>query len=142
MLGVDFGERRIGLAVSDEDGRMALPLTVIERTSDRQAITAIRALVLERGIEAIVVGEPLGLDGERGEPAERARRFGRRLGAATGLPLTYVDEALTSHEAERRARLSGSRKRRAHLDALAAQILLQDALDRHERRTPDDEEIR
>lgn len=129
VLGVDFGERRIGLAVS-EDGKTALPLTTIERRSDRQAVDAIRSLAAERRIESLVVGEPLTLEGERGSAAARARRFGSRLATATGLRVCYVDEALTSYEASRRAPRTASGKRKAQLDALAAQLLLQDALDR------------
>lgn len=127
ILGIDFGERRIGLAVSDDADRIALPLQTIERHSDRQAIETIRTVARERGIGAIVVGEPLTLDGERGTAAARVRRFGRRLAAATGLEVSYVTESLTSYEASRRLR--GKKRGPGELDAVAAQILLQDALD-------------
>jgi putative Holliday junction resolvase len=79
-----------------------------------------------------VVGEPRKLDGSRGPAAERARRFGERLAGLTGLPLELVDEALTSVEAAERLRAAGVDPRRhpERLDATAAQILLQEALDR------------
>ncbi len=128
-LGVDFGERRIGLAVADADGRVATPLTVVPRTSDRAAIAAILEVVRREGIAVVVAGEPVGLGGERGAAAERARGFAARLARAARLPLVVVGEALTSVEAERRLRGAGA-ARRAPVDAVAAQILLQEALDR------------
>ncbi|HET7291873.1 MAG TPA: Holliday junction resolvase RuvX, partial [Vicinamibacteria bacterium] len=84
------------------------------------------------GVERLVVGEPVGLDGTRGEAALRARRFGERLAELTGLPLEMVNESLTSVEAAERLRAAGVDPRRnpERLDAVAAQILLQEALDR------------
>ncbi len=127
-LGIDFGERRIGLALSDADGRWALPWRVIERRTDRRAIYRIADLARQEGIELLVVGEPRGLDGIAGPAAERARRFGERLAAVTGLPVRWVDEALTTVEARERLRAAG-RDARQRRDAVAAQILLQEALD-------------
>jgi putative Holliday junction resolvase len=135
-LGVDFGERRIGLAISDPRGSFALPWKVIARRDDRSAIDAIAALAAEEGIELLVVGSPRRpSDGAAGPAAARARRFGERLARRTGLPLEWVDEALTSREAAARLAEGGSRGggRGARIDALAAQILLQDALDRRAR---------
>lgn len=132
LLGVDFGEKRIGLAISDPEGRVAVPLTAFERRDDRSAVAMIVELAESEGIEYLVVGEPRGLDGERGEAAERARRFGEKLAAAARLPWETVDEALTSVEAERRLRDAGVDPRRhpERVDATAAQILLQEVLDR------------
>lgn len=134
-LGIDFGERRIGLAVSDPEGRLAVPLTTFERRDDRRAARRIAAVAREEGVGLLVLGEPRGLDGSRGSAAERVARFGRRLTDATGLPLELVDEALTSREAERRLREAGVDPARdpARVDAVAAQILLQEALDRRNR---------
>jgi len=132
-LGIDFGERRIGLALSDPEGRFALPHGVVERSSDRGAIAAIARLVVEEGVERLVVGEPRRpADGARGEAAERVRAFAAKLARATGLEIEWVDETLTSREAEERLRAAGGsrRARRDRLDAIAAQILLQEALDR------------
>lgn len=130
-LGIDFGERRIGLAVSDPDGRVATPLRTLERSSDAQAIAAIAAIVSEEGIGALVVGEPRRLDGTSGDAAERVRSFARKLAAATRLPLALVDEALSSHEADARLREAGlsAQQRRRRVDAVAAQIVLQDWLE-------------
>ena len=127
FLGVDFGEKRIGLAISDERGRIATPLGTIERRSDTGAIAAIETIIAEEGVEALVVGEPRRADGRRGDAAERVTRFARKLQARTGLRLLLTDELLTSHAAERRLRRSKGAPDR--VDAVAAQILLQQALD-------------
>jgi putative pre-16S rRNA nuclease len=131
-LGIDFGEKRIGLAISDPEGRFALPLTTLERRSDRAAVQQIAAIARAEGVGRLVLGEPLGRDGARGPAAERVRRFGERLAAATGLPLERVDESLTSVEAAARLRQAGVDPRRepGRIDAVAAQILLQEVLDR------------
>jgi putative Holliday junction resolvase len=138
-LGIDFGERRIGLALSDPAGRYALPWRVIERTSDAAAIALLARLIADEGVELLVVGEPR----REGVPAaagagRRARHFGERLAAATGLPIEWVDESLTSAAAAERLRAAGvdARRARGKLDAVAAQILLQEALDRRREHAP------
>jgi putative Holliday junction resolvase len=130
-LGIDFGERRIGVAVSDEAGRIATPLTTLERSSDRQALRSLARLARDEGVERLVVGEPRALDGTPGEAAERTRRFAEKLAAVTGLPHVMVDEALTTDEARRRLREAGVDLRRhpERVDAAAAQIILQELLD-------------
>lgn len=134
-LGIDFGERRIGLAISDEAGRLATPLVTLERDNDRRAARRIVAIAREQGVARLVLGEPRNLDGTAGEAAERVRRFGRRIAEASGLELEMVDEALTSVEARRRLADAGVDVRRhpERVDQVAAQILLQDALDRRNR---------
>jgi putative Holliday junction resolvase len=131
-LGIDFGERRIGLAISDPAGRLAVPLATLERRTDRVAVAQIAEIAGREGVERLVVGEPVSVDGSRGEAVDRVRRFGAKLAARTGLPLTFVGEALTTVEAHARLREAGIDPRRepGRLDALAAQILLQEALDR------------
>jgi putative Holliday junction resolvase len=136
-LAIDFGEKRIGLAISDPEGHVAVPLTTLARKNDRTAAQQIADIARQEGIESLVLGEPLRADGTRGEAAERVRRFSRHLGEATGLPVELVDESLTSVEAARRLREAGvsSRIRRdpGKIDAVAAQLLLQEVLDRHNR---------
>ncbi|HEX6202265.1 MAG TPA: Holliday junction resolvase RuvX [Thermoanaerobaculia bacterium] len=131
-LGIDFGERRIGVALSDPERRLAVPWGVVERRSDRQAIGELAALARREGATFLVAGEPRGLDGAAGEAARRARGFAERLARAARLPLVLVDEALTSDEAARRLAAAGldRRARSGRIDAVAAQILLQEALDR------------
>jgi putative Holliday junction resolvase len=132
-LGIDFGERRIGLALSDPAGSFALPYRVLERASDHDAIAAIAAIVAEEAVELLVLGEPRRpADGAAGSAALRVRRFGARLARRTALPVEWVDESLTSRAAAGRLREAGAgrRARREQIDAVAAQILLQEALDR------------
>ncbi len=135
-LGIDFGERRIGLAISDSEGRFALPLLTFERTDDRQAARRIAAIARDEEVELLVLGEPRGADGLRGEAAERVGRFGHRLAELTGLTLDLVDETLTTREAARRLREAGVDLRRhpERLDAVAAQIVLEEGLARRHAR--------
>jgi putative Holliday junction resolvase len=138
-LAIDFGERRIGLAISDEEGRLALPLSTLERRDDLAAARAITEIARREGAGELVVGEPRRLDGTAGDAAARARRFAARLAEESGLPCRLVDEALSSDEARRRlaaggagrrsaGRRSAGRRSAARLDALAAQVLLEDYL--------------
>jgi putative holliday junction resolvase len=137
-LGVDFGERRIGLAISDEEGRVAVPLGTVPRSSDRAAIAELVAIVRREGVEMLVVGEPVNLDGSRGKAAVRARSFAARLARTSGLPCSLINESLTTVAAAERLRAAGVDPRRepGRLDALAAQILLQEALDRQAGPSP------
>jgi putative Holliday junction resolvase len=134
-LGIDFGERRIGVAISDPGGTFALPLTTLERRDDASAARAIAEIAAREGIGRIVVGEPLRSDGSAGSAALRARAFADRIGRECGLPVETLDESLTSHEADARLAEAGvpRAKRRERRDALAAQLLLQEALDRRAR---------
>lgn len=131
-LAVDFGERRIGLAISDASGAMALPLVTLERSSDRAAIAAIKDLARERQIERIVVGDPRQSDGSRGDASLRAARFAGKLADATQLPCELVDETLTTREAAARLAAAGIDVARhpERLDSVAAQILLEEVLGR------------
>ena len=136
ILGIDFGERRIGLAISDERARLAVPLATLQRLDDRTAIREIVEIVRREGVESLVVGDPVDLDGARGQASERIDRFVSRLEAASGLSCQRVPETLTSREAERRLAAAGvaRRRRRKRIDQVAAQILLQEALDRRRGR--------
>lgn len=131
-LGIDFGERRIGLAISDPAGRVAVPLCTLERKNDRGAARQIARIAATEGVENLILGEPLGAAGEPGDAAARIHRFAERLKRTTGLPLERVDETLTSAAAEERLRAAGVnlRKHPERIDAVAAQIILQEALDR------------
>lgn len=130
-LGIDFGEKRIGLAISDPAGRVAVPLDTLERRNDRSALRQIAEIARRESVERLVLGEPVGLDGRRGPAAERARRFGERLAEISGLPVRLVNESLTTVAAQERLREAGVDTRRdpSRIDAMAAQVLLQEALD-------------
>ena len=132
VLGIDFGEKRIGLAVSDPDGRIALPAGTLESQGRRKDLAAIGELARERAVEHIVVGLPIHMNGRRGPEAEAAERFARELEEATGLPVSTIDERWTSVEAERALADTGrrKRKRRAVIDSVAATLLLRTFLER------------
>ena len=132
ILGIDFGERRVGVAISDATETIATPFTTLLRRDDTSLIRELLELAESENIEAFVVGEPRRLDGSRGDAAERASGFAKKLAKAADLPCELVDEALTSVEAEDRLRASGinPRSHPERIDAIAAQIILQEALDR------------
>src|SRR5262245_8590073 len=135
VLGLDLGERRIGLAVSDPSGAIAFPIGALDRKSLAADIAALCELIRERGVVAVVVGLPLHLDGRAGTGAETARRFAARLGAACSLPVALVDERMTTVIAERALREQpvgrGRRKRptKHQVDALAATLILRTFLE-------------
>jgi putative Holliday junction resolvase len=121
ILGVDYGSRRIGLAITDETEILALAHGVVE---DLEGV--VRA-ARETGAGKIVVGLPLNMNGSKGPAARRAEGFARRLAAATGLPVETVDERLSSDEAERRLAEAplGRRRKREHVNVVAAQVILE-----------------
>jgi putative Holliday junction resolvase len=131
ILGLDVGERRIGVAVADEGVRVALPVTVVERREPPADLDAIARLVGEHGAEAVVIGLPISLNGSLGPQAQAVKAFGQELSARLALPIEYWDERLSSVEAERRLADAGRRgpKAKARRDAAAAAIVLQSYLD-------------
>jgi putative holliday junction resolvase len=130
VLAVDFGEKRIGLAVSDETGRVVVPVGALARTSDAQAAAAVADAARERDVSRLVVGLPRGLDGQEGAMTRRTRNFARRLEEVSGLPVDLHGEALTSVAADAALDEAGvSARGRAGLrDAEAAAVLLRDWL--------------
>ncbi|HSB37171.1 MAG TPA: Holliday junction resolvase RuvX [Thermoanaerobaculia bacterium] len=130
VLAVDFGERRLGLAVSDESGQVVLPIGTIARRSDLQAAGAVAEAARERAVGRIVVGHPLNADGTEGAFARRARNFAKKLSELAGLPVDLHGEGLTSHAAEWNLIEAGVRggRRDALRDAESAAVLLRDFL--------------
>ena len=131
-LGIDLGERRIGVAVSDSDGRVATPLTVIKRSGSRhQDHQKIAELVQEYEAGVVVVGLPLSLDGGTGPAAIGAEREVREMEAALEVPVLTHDERLTTVIAEQSLAESGlsSKARRRRVDMVAASVILQGWLD-------------
>jgi putative Holliday junction resolvase len=136
ILGVDPGSRRVGLALSDEDGRVALPLDTLERRGEDEAARAVAARARVEGAGAIVMGLPLDMDGSEGAAARRARRFADAVSRAGEVPVVLWDERLTTVAAERALREAGVRgkdKKRV-VDQAAATVLLQGYLDAQARR--------
>lgn len=141
MLAIDYGRKRIGLALSDASATLASPWKVLARGgSDREAVRAIAAEVgvltaADDGLSAVVVGWPRRLDGSPNEQTPIVEAFARALGAAVTVPVVLQDERLSSHEADTRlaAREKDWRKRKPLLDAAAAAVILQDYLDERPR---------
>ena len=136
VLGLDYGSRRIGVAVSDPLGLTAQPLPPIPRKGDRKDIAVLARLAAETGVTSVVIGLPLLLNGDEGPAAVRARAFGERMEAETSLPVTLWDERLTSVQSERHLIASGVRRadRKGIRDSLAAMFMLQSALDSGRRK--------
>jgi putative Holliday junction resolvase len=134
LLAFDFGTRRIGIAVGDWETRLAHPLEVIDAEDNDTRFGRIAALIAEWHPTELVVGLPLSMVGEEHELTRRARRFANQLSGRFGVPVALVDERLTSFDAGLRLRDAGvkGRARKGLDDALAAQQILQDLLDRHE----------
>jgi putative Holliday junction resolvase len=132
ILAIDYGRKRVGLALSDELGLTARPLLTFERANRRDDLRRLREICREYGVELILVGHPLHITGAVSEMAEEAARFAARLKKALGLAVELVDERLTTWEAQQTLSetKSPSRRKRAHIDDLAAAVLLRDYLER------------
>lgn len=128
-LGIDFGDVRIGIAMSDETAFLASPLTTVQNS--KTAADEIAGLVQEHGVETIVIGLPLNMDGSAGSATEKVRKFSRKLAAKTDVPIIESDERLTTVTAHHNLREAGldGKKRKGVVDMAAAQIILQDWLD-------------
>ena len=121
--------------MSDPGATIASPLDVLERKGKKKDIAALSQLVNEHGVERIVVGLPIHMDGRRGPEAEAAEAFAAALGRATDIRVDLIDERWTTLEAERSLREAGltgkrGRRRKQHVDAVAASILLRCYIDR------------
>jgi putative holliday junction resolvase len=132
LLGVDWGERRIGLALSDETQTLAQPLaTLTRRTGKRFPMRQLLTLVDRHGVTGVVVGLPLDQDGAEGEAASAARTLAATIAQHSGKPVALWDERLTTARALSAVRDMGgtTRGRKDDVDALAATVLLQHYLD-------------
>jgi putative Holliday junction resolvase len=136
VLGLDLGDVRIGVALSDPDRRVAVPIGTVHVGRPPGELKAIAALVAEHGATLVVLGLPLNLDGSHGARASMAEGFAEALRAVLEVPVELSDERLTTVEAERGLREAGvkGRAQRAVVDAAAARILLQGWLDAHRPR--------
>ncbi len=130
ILGLDPGERRIGVALSDPLGIIASPLTVLDRRHD-DVLAVLRTLVEQENVATVVIGLPVGLSGEEGPAAQRARAFGQEIEEELDVDVVYFDERFTTVVAES-ALLAGGvsrAKRRNRRDKVAAAVMLQGYLD-------------
>ncbi len=133
VLAFDYGERFVGVAVGESGVRVAHPLATIDTRVAAARLQAIAALVDEWQPAQLVVGLPLGLEGDRHALTRRAERFARSLAARFRLPVTLVDERLSSTAAEDNLRAAGrgGRRGKRFVHPVAAQIILQDFFDQH-----------
>ena len=132
ILAIDYGKKRIGLALSDELGMTAQPLQVLAHKNRREDVRRLREICRAKGVRLVVVGHPLHITGEAGDMAEEAARFATRLRKELGIEVELADERLTTWEAEQiLAEMGGAKRRKdAPLDDLAAAILLREYLER------------
>ena len=131
ILGIDFGEKRIGLALSDPLGFTAQGLETLERKNIKQVIAHIAELVKKSEVGEIVIGLPINMDGSRGFKSQEVMKFVPELEKAAGVKVTTWDERLTSREAGRLMVEEGlsRKKQRANSDRLAATLILQNYLE-------------
>jgi len=132
LLGLDLGEKTIGIALSDTLLSVATPLVTLKRRKFTANATELQTLIKEHGVGGIVVGLPLNMDGSEGPSAQSARAFARNFVAAVDIPLVFWDERLSTAAVTRTLlEADSSRKRRAEVvDKMAASYILQGALDR------------
>jgi putative Holliday junction resolvase len=138
ILAIDPGTVRLGLALSDPSGTIAQPLSVLARRSEPEDLKALTELVERHEVGMIVIGLPRLMDGRLDAAAQQAQAFGAQVARATGRPVAYWDERLTSVAAERYLIEQGKRrsKRRQEIDRVAATLLLQGYLDYRAGRGP------
>lgn len=135
ILGIDYGERRIGLALSDPTATIAQPLpTLVRRRGKRPPVQAVADIVRSHDVAEVVIGLPLTLEGTENEWTAEVRAFGDALAERAGIPVNFIDERFTSVRAEQAVRSSGlrrtQREEKSRIDAAAAILILQAFLDR------------
>ncbi len=130
LAGIDYGKRRIGIAITDENQVMVLPLKVITIRSMQDGVQQIAKLLSEYSLDSIVIGLPLNMDGSEGPRVAEVKRFTSILAPLFDIPIHFEDERLSSMEAESRLieRNMSRKKRSKVLDAVAAQVILQSFL--------------
>ena len=133
VLGLDLGDARIGVAISDPERRLAVPVGTIHVGQPPGELKAVAALVAEHDATLLVIGLPRSMSGDEGPRAALAREFGAALEAAVRVPIEFQDERLSTVEAERALREAGvtGRERRRIVDRSAATVILQAWLDAH-----------
>lgn len=136
ILGVDYGRRRIGLAVSDPLGIAAHGLPTVDCSDEEQAIWRVADAASARAVDLIVIGMPTNMDGSTGAQAREVKRFARRLADATGKPVEPVDERLSTYEAEDVLKQMGIKAKDwpKYIDQLSAKIILTRYLEKQSRR--------
>jgi putative holliday junction resolvase len=134
IASLDFGKRRIGLALAYGDHGAVIPLEVIERKSLARDLNRLVTRLAELEVSQVIVGLPLNMDGTAGPQAQAAARFADQLHDASGLPVELFDERLSSFEARERLCESGGRRPSGGIDAIAAAVILEGWLARRVHR--------
>lgn len=136
-LGLDVGQKRIGVAGCDGTGLIATGLTTITRKSYAQTIEELRQIVHDREVEILVIGLPYSMDGSLGKQAIHIQKFAETISTALSLPYEFVDERLTSYEAEQfmQAERISLRENKGLIDRKAAALILQQWLDQRRQKT-------
>ena len=129
LLGIDYGTKKVGIALSDDEQAFAFPHSVIENNS--ALTTYIHTLAEREGVRGIVMGKSLDYHGEENPVMEDIRRSAKKIQAVTGLPIFFEPEVLTTAEAKRHAPDNAHSERKSMVDASAAALILQSYLDRH-----------
>ena len=132
LLGVDFGDKRTGLAISNDGQTIASGVTQISVGGMQKTAEAVAKLAAERGVVGIVVGLPVNMDGSHGPRAQHAEKFGRILAGLVTVPVAMLDERMTTMAASRYLNETDTRgkKRKSVIDTLSSEIILQNALDK------------
>jgi len=141
-LGLDVGHKRVGIAGCDRTGLIASGITTLHRTSFERDVEQIKQIIQERDVEVLVVGLPYSMDGSLGFQARHVQKFTKRLTAILQLPVEYVDERLTSYQAEQMMiaqKISPSRNK-GLIDRFAAALILQQWLDIRRQKQKSDSE--
>jgi putative Holliday junction resolvase len=134
-LGLDIGDRWIGVAVSDPSAKLASPLTILERSDDILDVEAILGIIEQHDVQLVIVGLPRMLNGSLGIQAQKVQAFTRQLSDRIDTAVEFRDERLTTISAHRLMRASGTKKsRRKRDDAIAAAVILQAFLDEDQNR--------
>ena len=130
-LGLDIGDRRIGVALSDPEGILASPFTIINCQGDMTDVEAITDIISQQQVKKVIVGLPRSMDGSLGKQAEKVKAFTQKLCSHTEVPVEFRDERLTTVSAKRLMRDANTKKarRKAKYDAIAAALILQGYLD-------------
>ncbi len=130
-LGLDIGDKRIGVALSDAESILASPFTIINCKDDIADVEAITSIISQQQVKQVIVGLPRSMDGSLGKQAEKVKAFTQKLCSHTEVPVEFRDERLTTVSAKRLMRATNTKKTKskAKYDAIAAALILQGYLD-------------
>ncbi len=131
IMALDYGTKRVGIALSDDMRMLAKPLPFIAAEPENKLYEALQTLVLQQEVSDIIIGLPKNMDGTLGESAQKAKAFADKVKKYTGLPVKLIDERLTTVQATRQLREAGhkAKDQREKIDSASASILLQGYLD-------------